>query len=164
MKQPTITPAPVRKSVRVAAPLAEAFAVFTDGIGGWWPKTHHIGASALDRPIIEPRPGGRWYQRGVNGEECEVGKVLVWEPPARLVLAWQLGADFKFDRQLITEVEVRFIADGDNATRVELEHRHLERLGDRADALRRQIDAPGGWGALLDLFSRSAAQAMRSKS
>ncbi|MGP0093419.1 MAG: SRPBCC family protein [Xanthobacteraceae bacterium] len=154
----TVIPAPVRKSVRVSAPLARAFEVFTAGIGRWWPKTHHIGSSDLDTHVIEPKAGGRWYERGIDGVECEVGKVLVWDPPARLVLGWQLTADWKFDPNLMTEVEVRFIPDGANATRVELEHRDLDRFGNRADAFRLQIDSPEGWGGLLQLFAQSAAQ------
>ena len=154
----TIKPAPVRKSVRVNAPPERAFEVFTAGIGRWWPKSHHIGAADLDRLVIEPRAGGRWFERGVDGVECDIGKVLVWEPPSRLVLGWQLTAEWKFDPDLITEVEVQFIADGANATRVELEHRNLERLGDRADAMRQQIDSPNGWGALLQLFAETASQ------
>ena len=103
-------------------------------------------------------------QRGVDGVECEIGKVLIWDPPARLVLNWQLNADFSFDPALITEVEVRFIADGENATRVELEHRDLERLGDRAEAFRQQIDSPGGWDGLLQLFSQTASQTQEHSS
>ena len=154
----TIVPAPVRKSVRVGAPPERAFKVFTDGIGRWWPKTHHIGAADLDALVIEPKAGGRWYERGVDGSECDVGKVLVWEPPARLVLAWQLTADWKFDPGLITEVEVRFIADGANATRVELEHRDLERYGERADGVRATIDSSEGWNGILQLFKQAAEQ------
>jgi uncharacterized protein YndB with AHSA1/START domain len=154
----TVMPTPVRKSVRVNAPLECAFEVFTAGIGRWWPKSHHIGASDLDAPVIEPKAGGRWYERGVDGTECEIGKVLVWEPPTRLVLAWQLTADWKYDRNLITEVEVRFIADGPGATRVELEHRNLECFGDRADTVRQQIDAADGWNGLLQLFAQATAQ------
>ena len=153
----TIIAAPVRKSVRVSAPAERAFEVFTAGVGRWWPKSHHIGASDLETHVIEPKAGGRWYERGVDGVECEVGKVLVWEPPERLVLAWQLTADWKYDRDLVTEVEVRFIPDGAGATRVELEHRNLERYGDRADAFRRQIDSPDGWNGLLQLFAQAAA-------
>ena len=112
MMSQIVMPAPVRKSVRVGAPPERAFKVFTDGIGRWWPKTHHIGAADLDALVIEPKAGGRWYERGVDGVECEIGRVLLWEPPARLVLGWQLTADWKFDRNLVTEVEVRFIPDG----------------------------------------------------
>jgi uncharacterized protein YndB with AHSA1/START domain len=158
MMQRTIMPAPVRKSVRVNASRDRAFDVFTAGIGRWWPKTHHIGDSELDTHVIEPRQDGRWYARSVDGSESEVGKVLVWDPPARLVLAWQLNADFQYDPDLITEVDVQFIAEGPSATRVELEHRHLERLGDRADAFRQRIDAPDGWGGLLQLFAQTANQ------
>ena len=154
----TLAPAPVRKSVRVNAPPRRAFEVFTVGIGRWWPKSHHIGASDLDTLVIEPRNGGRWFERGVDGVECEVGKVLVWEPPSRLVLNWQLTPDWKYDANLVTEVEVRFLPDGTNATRVELEHRNLERFGPRADAMREQIDAPEGWGGLLQLFAQAAGQ------
>jgi uncharacterized protein YndB with AHSA1/START domain len=106
----------------------------------------------------EPKAGGRWYERCVDGSECDIGKVLVWEPPARLVLGWQLTADWKFDPGLITEVEVRFIADGANATRVELEHRDLERYGERADAYRAIIDSSEGWNGLLQLFKQTAEQ------
>ena len=154
----TIVPAPVRKSVRVGAQPQRAFKIFTDGMGRWWPKSHHIGAADLDALVIEPKAGGRWYERGVDGSECDVGKVLVWEPPARLVLAWQLTADFKFDAGLITEVEVRFIAEGANATRVELEQRNLERYGERADGFRTTIDSPEGWSGLLQLFKQTAEQ------
>jgi uncharacterized protein YndB with AHSA1/START domain len=154
----TVIPAPVRKSVSVRAPAERAFEVFTAGVGRWWPKSHHIGASDLETHVIEPKAGGRWYERGVDGVECEIGKVLVWEPPARLVLGWQLTPDWKYDPKLMTEVEVRFIPDGANATRVELEHRNLDRFGDRADAFRQQIDSPEGWGDLLRLFAQSAMQ------
>ena len=155
---PTIRPAPVRKSVRVAAPAERAFEIFTARIGSWGPRTHHIGPSDMETLVIEPREGGRWFERGIDGVECEIGKVLIWDPPFRLVLNWQLNADFTFDPALITEVEVRFIADGKNATRVELEHRDLERLGNRAEAFRQQIDSPGGWEGLLQLFSQTASQ------
>ena len=154
----TVTPAPVRRSVRVAAPQERAFKVFTAGVGRWWPRSHHIGASDLDTVVIEPKAGGRWYERGVDGAECEHGKVLVWEPPARLVLAWQISTDWKYDPDLITEVEVRFIPDGADATRVELEHRNLERFGARAETMRQSIDSPDGWTGVLQLFRQAAEQ------
>jgi len=154
----TIKPAPVRRSIEVNASQAKAFEVFAQKMNAWWPKSHHICKCDLDTHVIEPRAGGRWYERGVDGVECDIGKVLVWEPPSRLVLAWQLNPDWKFDPDLITEVEVQFIADGANATRVELEHRDLERFGDRVEAMRQQIDSDSGWIGLLQLFAQSASQ------
>jgi len=151
-----IRPAPVRKSIFVNAAQAHAFDVFTGGIGRWWPKTHKIGRADLDRPVIEPRSGGRWYELDVDGSECEIGKVAIWEPPARVVLIWQLTAEFTYDPNLITEVEVTFSPEG-KGTRVELEHRDLERLGDQADAMRETVSGPGGWPALLQLFADQAA-------
>jgi uncharacterized protein YndB with AHSA1/START domain len=151
-----IRPAPVRKSIFVNAPQGHAFEVFTSGIGRWWPKSHKIGPADLDRPIIEPREGGRWYELDVDGSQCEIGKVAVWEPPSRLVLIWQLTPEFTYDPKLITEVEVTFAPEGDG-TRVDLEHRHLERMGEKADAMRETVGGPGGWPALLELFATATA-------
>ncbi|HZU51755.1 MAG TPA: SRPBCC family protein, partial [Sphingomicrobium sp.] len=117
-----IHPAPVRKSVFVAASPDQAFDVFANHIGRWWPKSHKISHADLERPVIEPRAGGRWYERAVDGTECEVGKVLAYAPPHRLLLAWQLRSDWTFDPELITEVEVTFTPEG-KGTRVDLEHR-----------------------------------------
>lgn len=150
-----IRPAPVRKSIFVEASPDHAFEVFTAGIGRWWPKSHKIGPSDLDRPIIEPRSGGRWYELDVDGTECEIGKVAAWEPPTRLLLIWQLTPEFKFDPDLITEVEVLFTPE-DGGTRVDLEHRDLERMGDKAEAMRETVSGPGGWPALLQLFADEA--------
>lgn len=152
-----IRPAPVRKTIFVEAPQALAFDVFTGGIGRWWPSSHKIGPADLDKPIIEPHAGGRWYELDVDGSQCEIGKVAVWEPPARLVLTWQLTAEFKFDPNLVTEVEVQFTPEG-SGTRVNLEHRHLERLGSTAETLREAIDAPGGWSGLLQLYAQAASE------
>src|SRR5947207_1673173 len=121
----------------------------------WWPKSDHIGKADLDRPVIEPREGGRWYEVDVDGSECELGKVQVWDPPARLVIIWQLTAEFQFDPDLETEVDVRFTPEG-SGTRVNLEHRYIERLGEGADKLREAVDAPGGWSGLLELYAETA--------
>jgi uncharacterized protein YndB with AHSA1/START domain len=150
-----IRPAPVRKSIFVNAPQDHAFEVFTSGIGRWWPKSHKIGDVDLDRPVIEPIAGGRWYQLGVDGSECDIGKVQLWDPPARLVLIWQLTPEFAYDPDLITEVEVLFIPESDG-TRIDLEHRDLERMGEKADAMRETVSGPGGWPALLQLFADAA--------
>lgn len=152
-----ITPAPVRKSIFVNAPQPHAFEVFTNGIGRWWPKSHNICIDELDRTVIEPESGGRWYQRGTDGSECQIGSVLAWEPPSRVLLAWQLSADWNYDPDLVTEVEVTFTPEGDG-TRVELEHRHLERMGDRAEAARHAVDSPNGWGLILQHYSEATAK------
>jgi uncharacterized protein YndB with AHSA1/START domain len=152
-----IRPSPVRKSVFVKAPQAQAFEVFTSGIGRWWPKSHKIGQADLDRPVIEPKSGGRWYELDVDGSECEIGKVEVWEPPSRLVLIWQLTPEFTYDPSLITEVEVLFTTEGEG-TRVDLEHRDLERMGEKAEVMREAVSGPGGWPALLALFAEESAK------
>jgi len=155
----TIQPAPVRRSVDVAVPQARAFEVFTGSIGLWWPKaSHHIGAVEPQSIVIEPRSGGRWFERAADGGECEVGKVLAWEPPGRVLLAWQLTPEWKYDPDFVTEVEVLFIAEGPSATRVELEHRNLERYGERAEMVRGMIDAPNGWPTILSLYAQFASQ------
>jgi uncharacterized protein YndB with AHSA1/START domain len=154
-----IQPAPVRRSVDVAVPQSRAFEVFTGSIGRWWPmKSHHIGAAEPETVVIEPRAGGRWYERAPDGAECEVGKVLAFEPPGRLLLGWQLTSEFKYDPDFLTEVEILFIAQGPSATRVELEHRHLERYAERAEHVRQMIDAPNGWPSILSQYAQFAAQ------
>lgn len=150
-----IRPAPVQKSIFVNAPQDHAFEVFTARIGRWWPKTHKIGPADLDRPVIEPKAGGRWYELDIDGSECEIGKVSVWDPPARVVLIWQLTPEFTYDPDLHTEVEVQFTAE-DGGTRVDLEHRDLEQMGEKADAMRETVSGPGGWPALLQLFADEA--------
>jgi uncharacterized protein YndB with AHSA1/START domain len=147
---------PVRKQVVVATSQERAFRVFTEDIDRWWPREHHIGESPLQRAVLEPRAGGRWYAVCEDGSECDTGKVLTWEPPRRLVLAWQITSQWKYDPTFLTEVEVRFIADGPKKTRVELEHRNLERYGEGALELRKGIDAPEGWGRTLETFARVA--------
>lgn len=148
-----IAPAPVRKTLQVKASQTRAFDVFTTGFARWWPKSHSVAKSPQKEAVMEPRPGGRWYERGEDGSECDWGRVLVWEPPARLVLSWQLNAQWKFDPDLLTEVEVRFIAEGERQTRVEFEHRGLENYGDQAEAVRKSISSPGGWPGILDGYA-----------
>lgn len=151
-----ISPAPVRRAIEVQAPLERAFELFTAGIGRWWPASHSVGASPLKTAIIEPRAGGRWYEIGEDGSECEWGEVLAWEPPARLVLAWRLNAEWRFDPDLLTELEIIFKPVDGQTTRVELEHRKLENMGASAEAARASLDSDGGWMGLLRLFSAAA--------
>ncbi len=151
-------PNSVRKVVIVDAPQAVAWRVFTQKMGTWWPlATHKIGkASAVDA-VIEPHVGGRWYERGDDGSTCDWGRVLSWEPPSRLVLSWDISAEWQPDPALNTEIEVRFIPDGATVTRVEFEHRRLDRYGARRDEMRRIFDVEGDWGRLLAQFGRAAA-------
>jgi hypothetical protein len=153
--------APVRKQLRVNASQARAFAVFSDSMSKWWPATHSILKSPLKECVVEPRIGGRWYSVGEDGSTCQTGYVIDWNPPAALVLAWQINADWQYDPQLITEVEVRFIAESAEVTRVELEHRLLERMGHNAPQVRNSIDSPGGWGAILEAFNKCATETGR---
>ena len=150
-------PNSVRKVINVQAPQELAWQVFTVQMGTWWPlAVYKIGeANAVDA-IIEPRVGGRWYERGEDGSTCDWGRVLVWEPSSRLVLSWSINADFQYDPALQTEIEVRFIPEKDGSTRVELEHRHLDRYGDRREEMRTVYDKSGDWGQLLALFAQAA--------
>jgi len=152
-----ISPAPVRRSVRVKATPQRAFDAFTTGMGKWWPKEHSLNKNSPQQDvIIEPRIGGRWYERRQDGSTCEWGRVLIWERPHRVVLAWQINGDWTYDSDFETEVEVRFVADG-NGTRVELEHRNLERFGDKAEQVRAAFDSPEGWNGGLQLFAKALA-------
>jgi len=146
--------APVRKSILVNAPQANAFDAFARRFDAWWPREHHIGKSAMKEAVIEPRAGGRWYEKGEDGSECEWGRVLLWEPPNRLVLSWTINGKFQVDESVESEVEVRFRAEGESKTRVELEHRIAAA---DAQALREAVDSPGGWGSLLEIYANKAA-------
>lgn len=154
----TIVPAPVRKSIRVAASPERAFDVFTRNMARWWPATHSIGSAPLKDAVVEPYEGGRWYERGEDGSECQWGRVLIWDPPGRLVLAWQIDGQWRFDPDLVTEVEVRFTPEGADGTRVDLEHRNIDRFGAHAEAARGAFDSPGGWSGILEKFASAAAE------
>ena len=155
----TITIAPVRKSIRVGAGQAHAFDVFTSGIGRWWPRKATVGKPPMKTVVLEPRLGGRWYEVSEDGSEANVGRVLVWEPPQRFVVSWDLNSQWKPDTRMSSEVEVKFIADGPNATRVELEHRSFEKMGAEAGASMRK-DVDGGWPGILERFRKQAEAAV----
>lgn len=144
-----IVPAPVRRSVTVEVPVERAFQVFTANFGRWWPAAYSIGATALKTAVIEPRVGGRWYEIGDDGQECLWGEVLAWEPPSRILLAWRIRADWQFDPDLLTEVEVNFVPLGTGATRVDLEHRLLENMGSSEAVARGIYESDGGWSGIL---------------
>src|SRR5262249_20227079 len=109
----------LRKVVSVQSPPTVAWRVFTEKMGTWWPlATHKIGKVTAVNAVIEPRVGGRWYECGEDGSTCDWGRVLSWEPPSRLVLSWEISADWQHDPNLRMEVEVRFIPEGKHGTRV----------------------------------------------
>jgi uncharacterized protein YndB with AHSA1/START domain len=155
MNQATI--APVRISLTVPIPADQAFKLFTDGFNSWW-TGQHIGRADLAEAVLEPREGGRWYERGVDGSECDWGRVLAFQPPARLVVTWQINSQWEFDPDPAhaSEVEVLF-AEQDGQTRVDFEHRYIERLGSGADELAGQLN--NGWRGILDAYGKAAAAA-----
>jgi uncharacterized protein YndB with AHSA1/START domain len=153
-----MSPQAVRRTVTVQGPPDHAFAVFTEAMSVWWPlQTYTIGAQPATAAIIEPRAGGRWFERAADGSETDWGRVLAWEPPHRLVLSWEITCDWHHDAAIATEVEVAFHAEDGDRTRVELEHRGLETYGDQADQMRATFgSSEGGWGHLLDRYARAA--------
>lgn len=146
---------PVVRTIVVPASLDEAFSAFTAGMGTWWPRgrSHTILESPLAAAIVEPKVGGRWYHRGVDGSECDVGRVLAWEAPRRIVLGWQIDGRWQYAPQAVSEVELSFEPVGVRQVRVTLEHRALGVFGASASALRAAIDADGGWPLLLRLYA-----------
>ena len=161
MASPTETAAAaVRKSITVMAGVERAFRVFTEDYDSWWPRSHHIGKSPMKKAIIETKQGGRCYSEQEDGSECDWGQVLAWEPPRRLVIAWQITHEWGYQPDLAqsSEVEIRFTP-VDGGTRVDLEHRHLDRHGVGAAPMRTAIDSPNGWSGLLQLFADRANQA-----
>ncbi len=149
-----IQPAAIVKTIEVKAPAVKAFDVFAKRIGDWWFKDHSVAQGTTQKDaIIEPRSGGRWYELGMDGSEHPWGHVIDYDPPHRLLLAWQLNRDFTFDPDLVTEVEVRF-EPTETGTRVHFEHRLLERMGEGTVELFESMD--GGWGTLLDGYAKLA--------
>jgi len=152
---------PVRKSITVKASAERAFRVFTEGIDTWWPRTHHIGKAPMRKTIIEGRTGGRCYSEQTDDTQCDWGRVLVWDPPCRLIFSWQIAPTWQYEPDLAksSEVEVRFTPEPDGSTRVDLEHRYFERCGAGGETMRTAVDSPGGWGSILEHFVSRLAQA-----
>jgi uncharacterized protein YndB with AHSA1/START domain len=146
----------VRRSVTVKAPPERAFEVFTAGFSTWWPlASHHIGEKDAVEAVIEPRSGGRWFERAADGTECDWGYVTEFEPPSRVLLAWHLDPEWGFDPDPAhaTEVEVTFTPTSDG-TLVELEHRGFEKHGLPGAKMRELVNQPGGWGDLMEMFAK----------
>jgi uncharacterized protein YndB with AHSA1/START domain len=151
----------VTKSVIVNAPIEHVFEVFTRRFDAWWPRSHKIGKSELQTAVLEPREGGRWYERDVDGSECEWGRVLSYAPPSRIALSWHLTAGFTYDPDpaRASRVDVSFHAETASRTRVELVHSQLDRHGEGWEKLREMVDAPMGWPAILEGFQKRAEAA-----
>jgi uncharacterized protein YndB with AHSA1/START domain len=139
----------------VEAPLERAFAVFTEGFGRFKPPEHNLLAVDIAETIFEPRVGGYLYDRGVDGSECRWARVLAYEPPDRVVISWDISPQWQLETDLekTSEVEVRFFADAPGRTRVELEHRNLERHGEGWEAERDGVAGDGGWPLYLQRFA-----------
>lgn len=145
-----MTIAPIVRTVDVKCGRDRAFDLFTRNMAAWWPANQHIGATPFEAVVVEAAAGGRWYERGADGAETQWGKVIDWAPPGRLLLAWQLGADFRFDPDFHTEIEITFTASG-GGTRVRLEHRNLERFGAAAETMAKSLN--GGWALIVGAYA-----------
>ncbi len=145
----------VRSSIVVDAPIERAFSVFTDGIGTWWPPENHILQAELAKMVFEPRVGGNVYDIGVDGSECRWSRVLAYEPPNSFVISWDINLQWQIesDPNRTSEVEVRFVPEGPSRTRVDLEHRHLDRHGDGWEGMRAAVGSPNGWQSGLERFA-----------
>ena len=121
----------------------------------WWPEDHHLLEGELGEMIFEPRAGGRIYDRATDGRECTWARVLTYEPPDRVVFTWDITTSWEIetDAERTSEVEVRFIAESGSRTRVELEHRHLERHGEGWEGMQSAVASPGGWPKTLEAFA-----------
>jgi DNA-binding transcriptional ArsR family regulator/uncharacterized protein YndB with AHSA1/START domain len=144
----------VTKSIVVDVSPTRAFEFFLDQ-ERWWPiATHHMAEPAGETAVLEPFVGGRWYERAQDGSETDWGRVLAFEPPHRILLTWQMSADWNHepDPDRASEIEVTFLPEGHDRTRVVYEHRHLERYGDQAEQMRTVLDRPNAAEATLGAF------------
>ena len=147
--------ATVRQEIVVEASADRAFRVFTEQMDKIKPREHNMLGVDIAETVFEPRAGGRIYDRGIDGSECEWASVIAFEPPDRLVFSWNVSPRWQVepDPARRSEVEVRFIAEGPDRTRVELEHRHVDRHGDGWEGLRDGVAAPDGWPLYLQRYS-----------
>jgi uncharacterized protein YndB with AHSA1/START domain len=146
----------VRHQVVVNAPVERAFAVFTGQFGNFKPREHNLLAVPIAETVFEPRVGGHIYDRGIDGSVCRWARVLVYEPPTRVVFTWDIGPTWQFESDLArtSEVEVRFTEESPGRTRVELEHRHIDRHGRGWQSVAEGVDGDAGWPLYLDRYAR----------
>jgi uncharacterized protein YndB with AHSA1/START domain len=151
----TQTQASVRTQILVDAPIARAFSVFTEEFDRIKPREHNMLDVEIAETVFEPRAGGRIYDRGVDGSECRWARVLAYEPPNRVVFSWDISPQWQIetDHAKTSEVEVLFISETPERTRVELEHRNLDRHGEGWEGERDGVGSEGGWPLYLQRFA-----------
>ncbi len=149
----------VQATTLVNVPVERAFEVFTSEIGTWWPPEHHILQAELAEMVFEPRVGGHVIDSGVDGSECRWARVLVYEPPARVVISWDINLEWQIehDPARTSEIEINFVEEEPGRTRVVLEHRHLDRHGAGWEQMREAVGSPNGWNSGLERFAARAA-------
>jgi uncharacterized protein YndB with AHSA1/START domain len=147
--------ATVRTSIVVQAPIERAFKVFTEDFGRFKPREHNLLDVEIAETVFERRVGGHIVDRGVDGSECRWARVIAYEPPHRVVFSWDINARWQFEEDTMktSEVEVRFVSETPARTRVELEHRHLDRHGDGWEGVRDGVGGDGGWPLYLKRYA-----------
>ena len=150
----------VRTSIVVEAASDRAFHVFTEDFGSFKPPEHNLLEAEIAETVFEPRAGGHLYDRGVDGSECRWARVLAYEPPHRVLLSWDISPRWQLetDHEATSEWEVRFVAETPERTRVELEHRHLDRHGEGWEGMREGVAGNDGWPLYLERYARRLAE------
>jgi uncharacterized protein YndB with AHSA1/START domain len=151
--------AAVTKEIVVNAAIEDAFRVFTARFGDFKPREHNLLGAPITETVFEPKVGGHIYDRAEDGSECHWARILAYEPPSRVVFSWDIGPTWQIeqDPDNTSEVEVRFTADGPTRTRVELEHRHLDRHGAGWEGVREGVDGEAGWPLYLQRYAELLA-------
>jgi uncharacterized protein YndB with AHSA1/START domain len=151
----------IQTSIVVEAPLEQAFRVFTEDFDKVKPRDHNLLEVEIAETVFEPREGGRIFDRGVDGSECQWARVLSFDPPNRLVFSWDIAPTWQIETDLekTSEVEVRFSSEGTDRTLVELEHRNLDRHGDGWEGEREAVEGEGGWPLYLQRLADLVAKA-----
>jgi uncharacterized protein YndB with AHSA1/START domain len=150
----------IQTSIVVEAPIERAFRVFTEDFGSFKPREHNMLDVEIAETVFEPREGGHLYDRGVDGSECRWARVLAYEPPERVVISWDISPQWQIETDLekTSEVEVRFVSESPERTRVELEHRNLDRHGDGWEGVRASVASEGGWPLYLQRYAEVLAE------
>ena len=155
-----VAAAVVRRQIVVEAPIERAFTVFTERFGDFKPREHNLLGAAIEQTVFEPRVGGHIYDRAVDGTECRWARVLAYDPPNRVVFSWDIGPQWQIETEPdnTSQVEVRFVAETPQRTRVELEHRNIDRHGPGWQALAQGVADDAGWPLYLSRYAALLAE------